>query len=303
VGLVHVERPSWLRWAILRRREDVSIRRLDAKEQEESKADSQAAVHATGEFPLAAEAATVAALVQAKLLKQGSIVGTGVHVVDTLPGLGVQPGDTIVRAAGQRMSSTLDWQRVLDAHTGGDLIPVVTAERPHAKSFVWLVPRLDSTRRRSASALVEDRGLKYDLGFKPTFEQRIAVEGPSAGLAMSLEVYQSVTKTDLLRSRTVYMTGAIESSGDVGPVGGIRQKVIEAVREKPDLVIVPISQVEDARKAAAGSKLPIVGTTSLSDAIELLALPTADESAVHVADVAQRSGLGNSFATSSLGKL
>lgn len=53
----------------------------------------------------------------------------------------------------------------------------------------------------------------------------VSVGGPSAGLMMALTVYDLLDPTDLTGKRVIAGTGAIDLSGAVRPVGGIRQKV------------------------------------------------------------------------------
>ena len=48
------------------------------------------------------------------------------------------------------------------------------------------------------------------------------------------------------------MTGTIDLAGNVGPIGGVRQKVLGAVRRHADLVLVPDANAAEARAAAHG---------------------------------------------------
>ena len=50
------------------------------------------------------------------------------------------------------------------------------------------------------------------------------------------------------------MTGTIDLAGNVGPIGGVRQKVLGAVRRHADLVLVPDANAADARAAAKRSR-------------------------------------------------
>ncbi|MBL6628831.1 MAG: PDZ domain-containing protein, partial [Candidatus Actinomarina sp.] len=56
------------------------------------------------------------------------------------------------------------------------------------------------------------------------------VGGPSAGLMMALNVYNNLIPEDITNSMIVAGTGTIEIDGSVGPVGGIKQKIIAAKR-------------------------------------------------------------------------
>ena len=68
------------------------------------------------------------------------------------------------------------------------------------------------------------------------FPFEIAIEsgdvgGPSAGLMWAIGLYDLLTPGDLTRGRTIAGTGAIDLEGNVGPIGGILDKVV-AARER-----------------------------------------------------------------------
>ena len=93
--------------------------------------------------------------------------------------------------------------------------------------------------------------------------------GPSAGLAFTLEIYDSLTGRRLSRGRRVAVTGTIDASGNVGEIGGARGKTIGARRAGFDLMIVPIANLAEAR-ANAGRQLKVVGVRTFADALAAL---------------------------------
>ena len=64
------------------------------------------------------------------------------------------------------------------------------------------------------------------------------------------------------------MTGAIAPDGTVEPVGGVEQKAITARHQGVDLMIVPRSELADARKGAGD--LRVIGVDSLDGALTAL---------------------------------
>ncbi|MDH4169528.1 MAG: PDZ domain-containing protein [Acidimicrobiia bacterium] len=66
------------------------------------------------------------------------------------------------------------------------------------------------------------------------------VGGPSAGLAFTLAILDTLTEGDLTGGAEVAVTGTIRIDGSVGPVGGIRQKVIAADRAGADRFLFPV---------------------------------------------------------------
>jgi PDZ domain-containing protein len=67
----------------------------------------------------------------------------------------------------------------------------------------------------------------------------------------------------------VAVTGALNADGTVNPVGGIAMKVAASQRERMDVLLVPTSNYEEARRVAGD--LHVIAVGSLDDAIAALA--------------------------------
>ena len=68
------------------------------------------------------------------------------------------------------------------------------------------------------------------------------------------------------------MTGTIDLEGNVGPIGGVRQKVLGAARTNADLVLVPVANAADGRAAAKG-RVEVIGVSSFREALRALGAP------------------------------
>ncbi len=95
------------------------------------------------------------------------------------------------------------------------------------------------------------------------------VGGNSAGLALTLAILEMLTPGDLTGGLKVATTGTIDIDGRVGPIGGIRQKVIAARRAGMDLFLVPGEELEEAQDQAGD--LMVEGVADLDDALRVLA--------------------------------
>jgi Lon-like protease len=120
------------------------------------------------------------------------------------------------------------------------------------------------------------------------------IGGPSAGLMFALGVLDLLGEEDLTGGAVVAGTGTITVDGQVGPVGGVRQKLTAA--SMPDgsadpatVFLVPRDNLAEARGAALASELLLVPIDDLDDALvalgdlragrepaEALALPAGD---------------------------
>lgn len=95
------------------------------------------------------------------------------------------------------------------------------------------------------------------------------VGGPSAGLMMALNVYNNLIPEDITNSMIVAGTGTIEIDGSVGPVGGIKQKIIAAKRAGAELILVPIANFEEATQFET-DKTAIVAVDSFDEALSVI---------------------------------
>jgi PDZ domain-containing protein len=125
---------------------------------------------------------------------------------------------------------------------------------------------------------VHDAPPKAKLPVSVTITPRGLGRGPSAGLAFTLEVYDALSGHRLANGRKIAVTGTIDLDGDVGPIGGVRQKVLGAVRRHVDLVLVPDANAADARAAAKG-RVKVIAVKTFRQALSALGakLPAAAE--------------------------
>jgi Lon-like protease len=93
-----------------------------------------------------------------------------------------------------------------------------------------------------------------------------SIGGPSAGLAMTLGIIDTLSGGHLTGGRTVAATGTIAATGSVGDVGGVPQKTVAVERAGATVFFVPADQVRTARSKATPG-LVIYGVRSLSQVL------------------------------------
>lgn len=111
------------------------------------------------------------------------------------------------------------------------------------------------------------------LNWQPQLPVEIAIEvgqitGPSAGLMFVLEILNQLEPKDLTAGQKIAGTGTINLREEVGPIGGVRQKVRAAENIGAAYFIVPLENYEEAKTAAGNIKLVPVGT--LAEALSFL---------------------------------
>ena len=75
-------------------------------------------------------------------------------------------------------------------------------------------------------------------------DHRVApdVGGPSAGLAFTLGTMDVMTKGSLTGGHKVATTGTIDPDGNVGPIGGVHQKMLAVKASGAEEFLVPRSE-------------------------------------------------------------
>ena len=95
------------------------------------------------------------------------------------------------------------------------------------------------------------------------------IGGPSAGLMFTLGIIDKLRAADLTGGKIIAGTGTIDDDGDVGPIGGIPQKLIGAKNAGAQLFLVPAGNCAEAlRNAVPG--LPMAEVATVDDALAAL---------------------------------
>jgi Lon-like protease len=113
-------------------------------------------------------------------------------------------------------------------------------------------------------------GLYIGERFKFPFQVQIRVGdigGPSAGMMFALGLVDKLTPDNLTGGRFVAGTGEIDSSGKVGAIGGIQQKMVGARNEGATIFLAPASNCSDVRGNIPPG-LRVVKVSTLSQAVQ-----------------------------------
>lgn len=135
------------------------------------------------------------------------------------------------------------------------------------------VPAPDSQTAGSIGAYLTS---EINSEIKATFaDQRVG--GPSAGLVFALALYDQLTPGALIGDRHIAVTGTITTTGEVGAIGGIRQKMIGASKAGASVFLLPIENCEEA-KLRIPSSITAIPVATLDEAISILERLKSDPS-------------------------
>ena len=95
------------------------------------------------------------------------------------------------------------------------------------------------------------------------------VGGPSAGLMWALGLYDLLTPGDLTAGRTIAGTGTIDTRGNIGPIGGIIDKVVGAERAGAAIFLVPADNMAELDGVDTGD-MRLISVAKFQDALDAL---------------------------------
>jgi PDZ domain-containing protein len=109
-------------------------------------------------------------------------------------------------------------------------------------------------------------GVYINPAFKFPFSVKIQIEdigGPSAGMMFALGIIDTLTPGDLTGGKKIAGTGTIDADGTVGPIGGIRQKLVGARRVGARYFLAPADNCDEVRGHIPDG-LTVVKTSTLT---------------------------------------
>jgi PDZ domain-containing protein len=176
----------------------------------------------------------------------------------------LQAKDVIVAIDDKPVGTSGDAVTAIRSHQPGDTVRmrVLRGGSP-------LDVQADLTRAEDGRALL---GVRLSTKVRLPFDIAIdsgQVVGPSAGLAYALELLDLLTAGELTGGVKVAATGELAPDGQVGPIGGVAQKVITVERAGARVFLVPKANEAEAR-SRAGKGLQIFGVSTFDDALAAL---------------------------------
>lgn len=170
------------------------------------------------------------------------VVVTG--IIDDMPASSVlELGDLIVSVDGTDINTAEDLLEELKDKKKNDEVKLKIIREKNEKDIVLSLTSFPTE--------IDPTGEKFGIGItNPMTKRELKVNpsitidtedigGPSAGLMFSLEIYNQLVESDITKGYQIAGTGSINEEGEVGPIGGIKQKVIAAHRVGADIFFAP----------------------------------------------------------------
>ena len=159
---------------------------------------------------------------------------------------------------------------------GGEILKIETVHMP-GKGKMQITGKLGQVMQESvkaAKSFVRSKSLEYGI-IPPLFEKKdfhihvpegaTPKDGPSAGIGMVTSIVSAITNNPI--DREIAMTGEVTVTGQVLPIGGLKEKLLAAHRAGIKHVIIPKDNEKDL------VDIP----QKIKDEIKLTTVETADE--------------------------
>ena len=182
-------------------------------------------------------------------------------------------GDRILEVDDRKVASVEEVQAAIGRHRVGDRV-LFGVRRDGADKDVTVRVGVDEGKPRVGvvlSNLFERLPVRINIDTED-------IIGPSAGLMFTLSVIDKLTEEDLTGGRRIAGTGEIDLEGEVGPIGGIAEKLVAARRRGVTVFLIPKANCAEVRgHVPAGLRL--VQVASVDDALRFLRQPPATAAA------------------------
>ena len=205
------------------------------------------------------------------------------RVVEIEPGSpadgAIDVGDIIVTANGQPLAD-VDELREIVADNGTTRPATILVNRAGEQLELEVTPELSENATRLGVHIASSWVWPVDVRI-----QLENVGGPSAGMMFALGIIDKLTPDSLTGGQVIAGTGTISATGEVGPIGGIRQKLFGALGSGAAWFLAPVGNCDQV-VGHVPDGIQVFPVTTLDDAVDVLAVISAggDVSALPTCD-------------------
>lgn len=204
----------------------------------------------------------------------------GVLIVEVMEGSPVQgslmAGDVIKAVDGREVQLTEELIQIVQAREAGDSVEITFEREGEVRQEVVNTAEHPEEEGRAALQV-----LVRTLNWQPLLPVDINIEtggitGPSAGLMFVLEILNQLDPADIARGKKIAGTGTVNINEEVGPIGGVKQKVVAAEKAGAEYFLVPDKNFDEAQKTA--KNITLVRVRTLQEALDFLSTLSATNS-------------------------
>jgi PDZ domain-containing protein len=187
-------------------------------------------------------------------------------VVDSPSDGKIEPGDVVISVDKIEVKTAADVVRLVQLRKPNEVIELTISRNKNVETALVTGTELKSDTSKASI------GISIGPGIDPPYDFKFGVAevgGPSAGLMLTLGIIDELTENDLTAGKIIAGTGTINYLGEVGPIGGIRQKLEGAQNGGAQLFLAPIDNCDEI-SSDNYKAMPVVAVSTLASAIKAI---------------------------------
>lgn len=177
----------------------------------------------------------------------------------------VEAGDVLVTANGRRLAD-VDELREIVAENGTQQPAALVVDRGGARLELEVTPSMSEGAARLGVHIASEWDWPIDVRI-----QLENVGGPSAGMMFALGIIDKLTPGSLTGGEVIAGTGTISAAGEVGPIGGIRQKLYGALGAGASWFLAPTRNCDQV-VGHVPDGIRVLPVATLDEAVDVLGL-------------------------------
>lgn len=181
----------------------------------------------------------------------------------------LEVGDTITSINGNKINSLEDLKTIVNDLKVGTKVNMEINRDDKAREAYATVYKTEDGPKIGVSLITT---YEYDTTPDVEIKSKSSEMGSSGGLMMSLTIYNALVENDITKGKKIVGTGTIDINGNVGEIGGVKYKLIGAVKNKADIFICPLENYEEAMavKKERNFDIKIISAKTFDEALEKL---------------------------------
>lgn len=177
--------------------------------------------------------------------------------------------DEILSIEGASVTNLEEMQKIVNYYKEGDILNIKVLRNDKDVDTTAKVFKVGDSLKVGVSIITT---YDYETNPEVTIKTKSSESGPSGGLMMALSIYNSLTEEDITKGKKIAGTGTIDEFGNVGEIGGIKYKILGAIKNDMDVFICPEGNYEEAKKVLEkeDADLKLIKATTLKEVVQKL---------------------------------
>lgn len=177
--------------------------------------------------------------------------------------------DEILSIEGASVTNLEEMQKIVNSYKEGDILNIKVLRNDKEVDTMAKVFKVGDSLKVGVSLITT---YDYETNPEVTIKTKSSESGPSGGLMMALSIYNSLTEEDITKGKKIAGTGTIDEFGNIGEIGGVKYKVLGAIKNDMDVFICPDENYEEAKKVLEkeDADLKLIKATTLEEVVQKL---------------------------------